>query len=82
MITIDKETIKIASTLAKDIALQVSDERSSKFGYDMMCGLVQGDFIDRLNAWIDWYNGHLQGNTSAVDANRDGVWVPAIEFKC
>ncbi len=81
MIKIDKESMKKASSLAMSIAQHVSDERSSKFGYDMMCGLVQGDFVDRLNAWIDWYNNHMQGDTSSIDSERDGVWVPAIALK-
>ncbi len=78
---ITREHTNIASSLSRSIAFNISDERSSKFGYDMLCGLSEGNFLDRLNAWIDWYNNWLQGDTSSVDEERDGVWVPAIPLE-
>lgn len=79
-IKINKEAIDAASKLAQSIAVNVSDERSAKFGYDMMKGIISGNYIKRLNAWIDWYNNYMEGNRDSVDEERDGVWVPAIPY--
>ena len=79
-ITISKEAIEVASKLAQSIAVNISDERSAKFGYDMMKGMLSDNYIKRLNAWIDWYNNYMEGNRDSVDEERDGVWVPAIPY--
>lgn len=79
-ITISKEAIEVASKLAQSIAVNISDERSAKFGYDMMKGIISGNYVKRLNAWIEWYNNHMQGDTDSVEEERDGVWVPAIPY--
>lgn len=79
-ITISKEAIEVASKLAQSIAVNISDERSAKFGYDMMKGMIFGNYVKRLNAWIGWYNNYMQGDTDSVEEERDGVWVPAIPY--
>lgn len=79
-ITIYKDAVKVASQLAQSIAVNISDERSAKFGYDMMKGMLSDNYIKRLNAWIDWYNNYMEGNRDSVDEERDGVWVPAIPY--
>ena len=79
-ITIYKDAVEVASQLAQSIAVNISDERSAKFGYDMMKGIISGNYIKRLNAWIDWYNNYMEGNRDSVDEERDGVWVPAIPY--
>jgi len=79
-ITIYKDAVEVASQLAQSIAVNISDERSAKFGYDMMKGMLSDNYIKRLNAWIDWYNNYMEGNRDSVDEERDGVWVPAIPY--
>ena len=79
-ITISKEAIEVALKLAHSIAVNISDERSTKFGYDMMKGMISGNYVKRLNAWIDWYNNYMEGNQDSVDEERDGIWVPAIPY--
>lgn len=79
-ITIYKDAVEVASQLAQSIAVNISDERYAKFGYDMMKGMLSDNYIKRLNAWIDWYNNYMEGNRDSVDEERDGVWVPAIPY--
>lgn len=79
-LSISAEAIEVASNMAHAIAVNVDDERSAKFGYDMMKGMLSGNYVKRLNAWIDWYNNYMQGNHDSVDEERDGVWVPAIPY--
>jgi hypothetical protein len=79
-ITISKDAVEVASKLAQSIAVNISDERAAKFGYDMMKGIISGNYTKRLNAWIEWYNNYMEGNRDSVDEERDGVWVPAIPY--
>ena len=79
-VSVSVEAINAASSLAASISVNIDDERAAKFGYDMMKGIVSGNYVKRLNAWIDWYNNYMQGNTDSVDEERDGVWVPAIPY--
>ena len=78
---VSKDALTVSISLAQEIAINVSDERSAKFGYDIMNGIIQGNHVDRLNAWIEWYNNYMQGNRDSVDEERNGVWVPAIPIK-
>lgn len=43
-LTISKNAIEVASSLAQSIAVNISDERSAKFGYDMMNGIISGNY--------------------------------------
>ena len=74
-VEISKEAIEVASNLAQSIAVNIDDERSSKFGYDMMKGIIAGNYVKRLNAWIDWYNNYMQGNKDSVDEEAGGAEV-------
>lgn len=64
--------------LVKKIAMTVSDERSSKCGYDLLMGLQKGDVDKRLKAWEEFLADKQAGKSDFVDEERDGVWVPAI----
>lgn len=68
------------AVLIQKVSQEISDERGSKCGYDLMMGLVAGNHGDRAKAWEDYLEQHKtkQGHT---DTERDGVWVPAIPLK-
>lgn len=61
------------------ISQSENDERAAKFAYDIMCGLLEGNEVDRFNAWADWLN--REDKNESVDEERNGVWVPAIPVK-
>lgn len=62
------------ATLVREVATQKGDERASKCGYDLFCGLATGNAEKRYDAWIRF----LKEKDDHTDSNRDGVWVPAI----
>ena len=66
--------------LIKRVAQEVSDERSSKCGHDLMMGLFKGDAVNRYYAWIR-YLEEVKEKESHTDTQRDGAWVPAILWK-
>lgn len=82
---------QLFAALLSQIAQNVSDERAAKFGYDILNGIAEGNVIDRYEAWVDWWKPrqkHLEqhGNLTnfvidECDAERNGVWVPAIPMK-
>lgn len=63
--------------LVKTISQFVSDERGAKCGYDLWMGYCKGDLEARYKAWIR-YLGECRDKEDHCDAQRDGVWVPAI----
>lgn len=65
--------------LVRTIAQAINDERASKCGYDLLMGLESGNVEDRFTAWERYLDEH-KNNQPHTDAERDGVWVPAIPF--
>lgn len=70
----NKDFLLKAANQLQLIATTISDERASKFGYDMLHGLIEGDADERYDAWIDW----MEDPDMGCDTERNGVWVPAI----
>ena len=70
-----KEKILITETanLMANIATQRSEERAAKCGYDIMHGLLEGNYQERYDVWVDWFKGDDE-----TTEERNGVWVPAI----
>lgn len=67
--------------LIRYVSQNMGDERGAKCGYDLMIGLNKGDMSDRFFSWKTRLVEVEQGETSFTDAERDGVWVPAIPLK-
>ena len=61
------------ANLIKEVAIAKGDERASKCGYDLMCGIDEGNVDERIKAWKKALHG--EDNTQQ---ERNGVWVPAI----
>jgi hypothetical protein len=63
--------------LVKTVALRVSEERAAKCGYDLLMGFEKGDAEKRYQAWRR-YLEEVRKNEPHTDAQRDDVWVPAL----
>jgi hypothetical protein len=63
--------------LVKKVSQDISEERGSKCGYDLLCGMAEGDVKGRYEAWVR-YIKEIENKESHTDAERNGVWVPAI----
>ena len=68
------------ASLVREVAQKQGDERGAKCGYDLLMGLAKGDVDDRAEVWQDWLD-NPDGPAGHTQANRDGVWVPAIPLK-
>jgi hypothetical protein len=64
--------------LIKKVSQEKTPERAEKCGYDLFMGLSKGDAEDRYDAWKRFLE---ESDGPHTDAERDGVWVPAIEVK-
>lgn len=62
--------------LIREVTKSRGDERAAKCGYDLMCGLEEGNADDRARAWKYYLKQPADG--PQTDGLRNGVWVPAI----
>lgn len=69
--------MKKYANLVRYICQNISDERGSKCGYDLLMGIEENNAEDRYGAWVL----SLKEKDSKVDTLRNGVWVPAIPIK-
>lgn len=58
--------------LIKEVFLEKADKKAAKCGYDLMCGIDEGNADERAKAWRDSLNGNDNNE------ERNGIWVPAI----
>jgi hypothetical protein len=80
-INVKKAYLEVALRVSESIAKDIGNERSSKFGYDMLNGIKEGNPIARLNAWIEWYNNQMSSSDNGdTEEERNGIWAPAIPY--
>jgi len=77
---ISKKKLKIIKRAIEKVSKESSDERGSKCGYDLVGGILAGDFDGRLKAWERHLGCVARGDTIFTDEERDGIWVPAINY--
>ncbi len=70
--------VKYAEMVRK-VSETMSPQRAEKCGYDLLMGLAKNDAEDRYKAWQRYMDEPEDGGH--VDEERDGCWVPAIEYK-
>jgi len=75
----NKMAMKKYAALIRQVSENKTSERAEKCGYDLFMGLAAGDAEDRYNAWLRYLNEPEDG--PHTDAERDGAWVPAMEWK-
>ena len=75
-----KKLLKYAAVI-RQVAHEHGDERSSKCGYDLMMGLVNGNAEDRFRAWKGWLENGGAGARTSTTEQRDGCWVPAVPLR-
>ena len=69
-----KKKLKLYANLVARVAREKGNERSSKCGYDLFMGLVEGNINKRFDAW----KNYLLEDDSHNSEERNGIWVPAI----
>lgn len=67
------------ANLIKEVSQNRGPDRAEKCGYDLFMGLADGTEEERYDAWRRYLSEPKDG--SHTDAQRDGVWVPAIAYK-
>ena len=63
------QKMRKCAALVREIATQKGDERASKCGYDLFCGMAAGDVEKRYDAWIRF----LEEKDGHTDEERDGA---------
>lgn len=68
------------ANLVKNISEFMSADEGAKCGYDLWMGYHKGDLEARYGAWMR-YLDERRNNKGHSDVIRDGIWVPAIEYR-
>lgn len=77
---ISKNKLKLIQRAIKHVSLESSEEKGSKCGYDLIGGILEGNFDKRLKAWERHLGCVHRGDNVFTDEERDGIWVPALNY--
>lgn len=74
-----ESVLNTSISLLESISKNIGNDWAVKFSHDMLNGINEENPIERLNAWINWYNKFLVAPmTEFYWEERNGITVPTL----